>query len=123
MNCLVYTLQTNIRNMKKLVSTLMLVFSISAFVFPQSKYDKMIAAAEVSYEAGNYKKAMSSLEKFKKKAFKKLGQQNEYTPTYHFLAAKYNLATGHIQEFEIRCGLPFYQAPPSTKKAVKGMDC
>lgn len=66
----------------------------------QSKYDKMLKVAETNYEAGNYTKAMSSLAKFKKKAFKKLGQQNVYTPTYYMLQAKYNLASGYIPEFE-----------------------
>ncbi len=68
-------------------------------VMGQGKYDKMLKTAEVSYEAGNYAKALSSLEKFKKKAFKKLGQHNPYTPTYHLLNAKYNLASGYIPEF------------------------
>jgi CHAT domain-containing protein len=66
----------------------------------QSKYDKMLKAAEARYELGDYAKAKSALEKFKNKAFKKLGKQNTYTPTYYFLSAKYSLATGYISEFE-----------------------
>ncbi len=66
----------------------------------QAKYDKMLKSAETTFEAGNYAKALSSLEKFKKKAFKKLGQQNVYTPTYYMRKAKYNLASGYIEEFE-----------------------
>ncbi len=66
----------------------------------QNKYDKMLKAAEVSYELGDYSKALSSLEKFKSKAFKKLGKHNVYTPTYYLLSAKYNLASGYISEFE-----------------------
>jgi CHAT domain-containing protein len=66
----------------------------------QSKYDKMVAASEVAYETGDYKKAISNLEKFKSKAFKKLGQQNPYTPTYYLYMAKYLLASGKIRDFE-----------------------
>ncbi len=71
----------------------------------QAKYDKMVAAAEVAYETGNYKKAISNLEKFKKKAFPKLGQQNPYTVTYQLLTAKYLLASGKISDFETNAEL------------------
>ncbi|MDZ7650516.1 MAG: hypothetical protein U5K54_27085 [Cytophagales bacterium] len=63
---------------------LILLFS-TTHSWGQSKYEKMLRDAETNYEAGNYSKAMSSLAKFKKKAFKKLGQQNVYTPTYYML--------------------------------------
>lgn len=66
----------------------------------QSKYEKFLKAGETYYESGNYAKAFSSLEKFKKKAFKKMGQQNVYTPTYYIRKAKYNLGSGYISEFE-----------------------
>ncbi len=66
----------------------------------QSKYEKFLKAAETSYESGNYAKAFSSLAKFKKKAFKKLGPENIYTATYYLQQAKYNLASGYISEFE-----------------------
>ncbi len=42
----------------------------------------------------------SGLEKFKSKAFKKLGAQNAYTANYYYLMAKYHLATGKITDFE-----------------------
>jgi len=73
---------------------------VSSLAGAQAKYDKMVAASEVAYETGDYKKAISNLEKFKKKAFKKLGQQNPYTPTYYLLTAKYLLASGKIRDFE-----------------------
>ena len=66
----------------------------------QSKYDKMLKSAEVSYELGDYSKASASLEKFKSKAFKKLGKHNPYTPIYYLLSAKYSLASGYVSEFE-----------------------
>ena len=69
-------------------------------LFAQSKYDKMIATAEAAYKSGDYESALSALEKFKKKAFKKLGQQNQYTPTYYLLKAKYNLNAGQLIDFE-----------------------
>jgi len=78
---------------------LIAVFSYGRAI-SQSKYDKMLKAAETSYEVGDYSKALSSLEKFKTKAFKKLGKHNVYTPTYYLLNAKYNRASGYISEFE-----------------------
>src|SRR6185295_1793336 len=76
-----------------------LIFA-SLLACAQAKYDKMVAASETAYEIGDYSKAISNLEKFKKKAFKKLGQQNSYTPTYYLYTAKYLLASGKIKDFE-----------------------
>ncbi len=84
----------------KLILLACLIFALRVSSSAQAKYDKMVSACEVAYETGNYKKAISSLEKFKKKAFKKLGQQNAYTPTYYLLMAKYHLASGKIKDFE-----------------------
>src|ERR1051326_5285214 len=66
----------------------------------QAKYDKAIKATEDKYEIGDYRKAISGLEKFKSKVFKKLGPQNAYTAQYHYLMAKYHLASGKITDFE-----------------------
>lgn len=68
--------------------------------FAQSKWDKMIGKAEASYTIGDYAKANKFLAKFNKKATKKLGKQNEYTPTYFTLLAKYKLAAGQVLDFE-----------------------
>lgn len=89
--------------MKRINLPLILAFLLLAstsIVYAQSKYDKMITAAETAYKSGDYEKALGALEKFKKKAFKKLGQQNQYTPTYYFLKAKYNLNSGLLGDFE-----------------------
>src|SRR6267378_4592645 len=67
----------------------------------QTKEEKAIQAAETVYETGDYKKAQSSLDKFKKKTFKKLGAENQYTATYYLLTAKYNLASGLFVDFEL----------------------
>ncbi len=88
--------------MKPLLLTFFTILGAMSSLLSQNKYDKMLITAEASYEAGNYKKAMGALEKFKSKVYSKMGMQTEYTPKYHYLAAKYNLATGHLQEFEIR---------------------
>ena len=77
-----------------------LLFFISFHLLAQAKYDKAIKATETSYEIGEYRKAISGLEKFKKKAFKKLGQQNAYSAKYYYLMAKYQLASGQITDFE-----------------------
>jgi len=88
--------------MKTHKQTLFLVLILMASIksFGQPKYDKMVMTAEASYEAGDYKKAISNLEKFKKKAFKKLGLENAYTPTYYLYLAKYHRASGKIRDFE-----------------------
>ncbi|MCW5911464.1 MAG: CHAT domain-containing protein [Cyclobacteriaceae bacterium] len=78
----------------------LLLWISPALAVAQAKYDKMLTKVEASYTTGNYSKAISGLNKFKKKAFKKLGQQNVYTPTYYMRLAKYNLASGYINEFE-----------------------
>jgi CHAT domain-containing protein len=79
---------------------LILVIGSLPAVRGQAKYDKAIKSAETTYETGDYEKALTALEKFKKKAFKKLGQQNAYTATYYMLKAKYNLAAGLLNEVE-----------------------
>ena len=66
----------------------------------QPKNDKAIKATEDKYEIGDYRKAISGLEKFKSKVFKKLGPQNAYTAQYHYLMAKYHLGAGKITDFE-----------------------
>ncbi len=76
-----------------------LLFS-SNLLLAQAKYDKMIKKAETAYEAGDYKSALSSLEKFKSKVTKKLGSQNGYMPTYYLLLAKYDLSSGMVLDFE-----------------------
>ncbi|MBI1768208.1 MAG: CHAT domain-containing protein [Bacteroidetes bacterium] len=84
---------------RKLILFIVLI-SIVSEAFSQAKYDKAIKATQDKYEIGDYRKAISGLEKFKNKAFKKLGAQNAYTANYYYLLAKYHLATGKITEFE-----------------------
>src|SRR3981189_3548555 len=90
--------------MKRCIFVVLVLFLAVALpfgkCFAQSKDEKAIQAAETIYETGDYKKAQSSLDKFKKKAFKKLGAQNQYTATYYLLTAKYNLASGMFVDFE-----------------------
>ena len=77
---------------------LLLFFAIT--VSAQSKNDKSMAAIEATYETGDYKKTVASLEKFKKKVFSKLGGQNPYTVKYYLMLAKCNLASGRFADFE-----------------------
>jgi CHAT domain-containing protein len=79
---------------------LLLFFLLPFAAIAQSKYEKFLRKAEASYATGEYGKAQSSLEKFRKKTTKKLGAQNEYTAIYHLTAAKYSLAAGMVMEFE-----------------------
>lgn len=84
---------------KKGISFIVLLI-IGQIAFAQSKWDKMIGKAEASYTIGDYAKANKFLAKFNKKATKKLGKENEYTPTYFTLLAKYKLAAGQVLDFE-----------------------
>ena len=88
--------------MKKSQIVILAIIAIlnSASIYGQAKYDKMLQKAETAYEAGSYESAMSALEKFKKKATKKLGAQNAYMPTYYLFLAKYNLGSGMVLDFE-----------------------
>jgi CHAT domain-containing protein len=79
---------------------LLLLFLLPISVIAQSKYEKFLRKAEASYATGDYSKAASSLEKFRKKTTKKLGAQNKYTPIYNLTLGKYNLASGLVMEFE-----------------------
>ena len=85
---------------QRLILLLFIMVCICSNVRSQAKYDKAIKATEASYEVGDYKKAISGLEKFKKSAFKKLGQQNAYTAKYYLLLAKYQQASGLLKDFE-----------------------
>ncbi len=76
------------------------LFLMTSLAFAQSKMDKAIKAVETAYEIGDYGKATSLLEKFKKKNFKKLGDNNPYLVKYHELNAKMHLASGRFTEFE-----------------------
>src|SRR6478736_3425017 len=73
---------------------------LSFLVAAQDKWQKMIIKGEAAYTIGDYETAIKSLEKFRSKSSKKLGKQNQYTPTYYMLLAKYNLASGMVIEFE-----------------------
>jgi CHAT domain-containing protein len=79
---------------------LFLLFVLPISLIAQSKYEKFLRKAEASYTTGDYGKASSSLEKFRKKTTKKLGAQNKYTPIYQLTLGKYNLASGMVMEFE-----------------------
>jgi CHAT domain-containing protein len=91
----------NFYDMKRSAILLFSLFLISSVPsWAQKKYDKLLKKEAGYYESGNYAKAISTLAKFKKKAFKKLGQQNVYTPTYYMRLAKNDLASGYISDFE-----------------------
>lgn len=85
--------------MKKI--TLLVFLLATHFAFAQTKYDKTMASIEATYETGDYKKTLASLEKFKKKSFKKLGAQNPYLVRYYLMIAKCDLASGMFNEFEV----------------------
>src|ERR1051325_2881777 len=78
----------------------LLLMCVPLLIVAQSKNEKFLKKAEASYATGDYKKAFSNLEKFRKRVNKKLGTPNEYTPVYYLSYSKYNLGSGMINEFE-----------------------
>jgi CHAT domain-containing protein len=86
--------------MKQFLCCVLALLLSVCYTAGQSKYDKILKAAEANYELGDYAKAKSSLEKLKSKTSKKLGKQNPYIPIYYLLTAKYSLASGYMSEFE-----------------------
>ena len=84
----------------KIFKILGFLLIIASLATAQSKNDKAIAAVETIYETGDYNKATAALEKFKKKSFKKLGEQNPYLVRYYLLLAKFALASGKFTDFE-----------------------
>ncbi len=85
----------------KSIKMMVCLFLMATVAIAQSKLDKAVKAVETAYELGDYGKATSLLEKFKKKNFKKLGDSNPYLVKYDVLSAKMHLASGRFNEFEI----------------------
>lgn len=86
--------------LRKYTLTFAILFSsYHVSLFAQAKYDKYLVKAEGYYKTGDYIKSSSTLTKLKKKT-KKLGSVNAYTPKYHLLLAKNNLAAGLLIDFE-----------------------
>jgi CHAT domain-containing protein len=81
----------------------LLFILVTTFAFAQKKYDKALAKIDGYYNAGNYSKASSKLQKFKKSVTSKLGQQNNYMPGYYMRDAKISLALGVVGSFEPSC--------------------
>src|SRR5688572_20899381 len=88
----------------------------------QSKYEKFLRKAEGSYAIGDYGKAASSLEKFRKKTTKKLGAQNKYTPVYFLTLAKINLSTGLALEFESNLQSALSASKLTQENTLEGAD-
>lgn len=84
----------------KIVKIVGLLSFVTFTVWSQAKHDKAILAIETTFETGDYNKAISALEKFKKKNFKKLGEPNPYLVKYYLITAKCNLASGRFADFE-----------------------
>ena len=84
----------------KIVKIVGLLSFVTFTAWSQAKYDKAILAIETTFETGDYNKAISALEKFKKKNFKKLGEPNPYLVKYYLITAKCNLASGRFADFE-----------------------
>ncbi len=63
------------------------------------KYDKLVDKVNAPYTIGDYIRAKKANEKLKKKVTKKLGPENPYLVEYYLQAARINLATGLLNEF------------------------
>ena len=85
----------------KILIHILLAIGLPIFtVMAQSKFDKTLETIEASYEQGSYSKALKAIEKFKIATEKKLGAENQYTPTYFLVSAKLRVASGLVTEFE-----------------------
>lgn len=74
--------------------------TLSVSLHAQKKFDKALAKADKSYNAGKFDAALTGLEKFRKLAVSKLGPNNPYMPGYYIREARYNLAHGILTNFE-----------------------
>ncbi|HMQ00553.1 MAG TPA: hypothetical protein PKC24_12290, partial [Cyclobacteriaceae bacterium] len=83
--------------MKKLLCSLLL---LSIFVSSFAQKEKDLLKIDAAYSIGDYDKAQKGLEKFKKKANKKLGAQNQYTSLLFIKEAHINLAQGQLIGFD-----------------------
>src|ERR1700712_317038 len=102
--------------MKKIAIVLIVLLTgVAGIAFGQKKYIKILKKAEDNYEKGDSKKALETIEKFKKKAWKKLGAQNQYTATYYVFKAKYNLEAGLLNEID-----PNIQSAITASIAING---
>jgi CHAT domain-containing protein len=89
--------------MNKLVFFFAVLFVTVSFSQTKGSQEKLLKSykkAEASYVTGDYKSALKNLEKFRKSAAGKLGNNNEFTPMYYVALAKYQLANGMVTDFE-----------------------
>ena len=84
----------------RLIGVLIFALLIGTTAFSQKKFDKALAKADKYYNAGNYSKAISALNKFKKSVTAKLGQSNKYMPGYYIREARTNLNAGNLAGFD-----------------------
>ncbi len=85
------------KQLKQLMSIVLVLVITTGYA---QKWNKMIDKAEAKYVVGDYAKAVKLNEKLRKKAVKKLGPANNYIAVYHLNAAKYNLSTGDLRNFD-----------------------
>jgi len=79
---------------------LLVSFILSAHLAVGQKWEKYISKYNDYYNKGDYEKALSTNEKFKKKAIQKLGAKNKYIPFVNMNDAKLNLQNGELINVE-----------------------
>ena len=89
--------------MKKVTPYLLALLLLITFFQPafsqNKKLDKSLRKMDGYSKAGNFEKALKTLNKFKKGALKS-GGNNNYLVIYHLRHAQINLALGVVAEFE-----------------------
>jgi CHAT domain-containing protein/tetratricopeptide (TPR) repeat protein len=80
--------------------TLALVMLLNASGWAQ-KYDKFVTKVNDAYAIGDYVKSAKDNKKLFKKVTKKLGKENNYVVEYYLLAARNELATGELVDFNL----------------------
>jgi CHAT domain-containing protein len=84
----------------RLVIVLGILLLVGGSAFAQKKFDKALAKADKSYNAGKYSSAITALGKYKSMVVSKMGQNNAFMPGYYIREAKYNLAYGVLTNFD-----------------------
>jgi CHAT domain-containing protein len=104
--------------MKKSLLLLFVLLASVSFAQKKGNNEKLLKSykkAEASYALGDYNGALKNLEKFRKSAANKLGNNNEFTPLYYASLAKYHLGNGVIGDFEAAATTALRVATEGTK--------
>lgn len=85
--------------MKKFLGFALAIFAFH-FTSVAQKWEASLNKIDAAYNIGDYKKARKGLESFNKKASKKLGEKNQYTPGIFIRRARIDVASGMLKNLD-----------------------